>query len=246
MTLPHSDACFVSAYPAAIAEAWLDDNRAFAFFGGVPQSIDNDKRLVHIAGRPASGRRLFTAPVPLPFARKRLVEQRQDKGQGGRSGRLRAAELHGSCPPVQSCRPSMSTWRSNAANGKATACAPPRDYRRSGARSGEADGFAADAFLTNGQRVSSWLPGQELLECPSPTGTIWVRRTCMNRLRWRSIARHPRSYEREDLVFEHAALSGLAGAEDRRPRPGCPTGRLEAARTFAGLRRRRSPHGQGR
>ena len=46
MTLPHSDACFVAAYPAATAEAWLDGhNAAFAFFGGVPQSIlyDNDK-----------------------------------------------------------------------------------------------------------------------------------------------------------------------------------------------------------
>ena len=49
MTLPNSDACFVCAYPSATAEAWLDGhNRAFAFFGGVPQSIlyDNDKRLV--------------------------------------------------------------------------------------------------------------------------------------------------------------------------------------------------------
>ena len=49
MTLPHSDACFVAAYPAATAEAWLDGhNAAFAFFGGVPQSIlyDNDKCLV--------------------------------------------------------------------------------------------------------------------------------------------------------------------------------------------------------
>ena len=49
MTLPHSDACFVAAYPAATAEAWLDGhNRAFVFFGGVPQSIlyDNDKCLV--------------------------------------------------------------------------------------------------------------------------------------------------------------------------------------------------------
>ncbi len=49
MALPHSDACFIVAYPAATAEAWLDGhNRAFAFFGGVPQSIlyDNDKRLV--------------------------------------------------------------------------------------------------------------------------------------------------------------------------------------------------------
>ncbi len=49
MTLPHSDACFVAAYPSATAEAWLDGhNKAFAFFGGVPQSIlyDNDKCLV--------------------------------------------------------------------------------------------------------------------------------------------------------------------------------------------------------
>ncbi len=49
MTLPHSDACFVAAYQAAATEAWLDGhNRAFVFFGGVPQSIlyDNDKCLV--------------------------------------------------------------------------------------------------------------------------------------------------------------------------------------------------------
>ena len=49
MTLPHSDACFVAAYPAATTEAWLDGhNRAFVFFAGVPQSIlyDNDKCLV--------------------------------------------------------------------------------------------------------------------------------------------------------------------------------------------------------
>ena len=30
MTLPHSDACFVAAYPAAATEAWLDGhNRSF-------------------------------------------------------------------------------------------------------------------------------------------------------------------------------------------------------------------------
>ena len=49
MTLPHSDACFVAADPAATTEAWLDGhNRAVVLFGGVPQSIlyDNDKCLV--------------------------------------------------------------------------------------------------------------------------------------------------------------------------------------------------------
>ena len=35
--LPHSDACFVRAYPAKTSEAFCDGhNAAFAFFGGVP------------------------------------------------------------------------------------------------------------------------------------------------------------------------------------------------------------------
>ena len=47
--LPHSDACYVRAYPAATAEAWIDGHvHAFVFFGGVPQSVlyDNDRCLV--------------------------------------------------------------------------------------------------------------------------------------------------------------------------------------------------------
>ena len=77
MTLPHSDACFVSAYPAATAEAWLDGhNRAFAFFGGVPQSIlyDNDKRLVARSG--GSGRR-SAGSSPITFSRTWSSRQRQ-------------------------------------------------------------------------------------------------------------------------------------------------------------------------
>lgn len=47
--LPHSDACFVRAYPAETSEAFCDGhNAAFAFFGGVPQSMlyDNTKLAV--------------------------------------------------------------------------------------------------------------------------------------------------------------------------------------------------------
>ncbi len=47
--LPYSDACYIRAYPAARAEAWMDGHvHAFAFFGLVPQSIlyDNDRCLV--------------------------------------------------------------------------------------------------------------------------------------------------------------------------------------------------------
>lgn len=49
LDLPHSDACYVRAYPAAVAESWVDGHiHAFAFFGAVPQSVlyDNDRCLV--------------------------------------------------------------------------------------------------------------------------------------------------------------------------------------------------------
>lgn len=47
--LPHSDACFVKAYPAETREAFCDGhNAAFAFFGGVPRRMlyDNTKLAV--------------------------------------------------------------------------------------------------------------------------------------------------------------------------------------------------------
>jgi len=43
---PHSDACYIRAYPAAVSEAWVDGHvHAFAFFGRVPVSVlyDNDR-----------------------------------------------------------------------------------------------------------------------------------------------------------------------------------------------------------
>ena len=49
LDLPQSDACYIRAYPAATAEAWVDGHvHAFAFFGRVPQSVlyDNDRCLV--------------------------------------------------------------------------------------------------------------------------------------------------------------------------------------------------------
>jgi transposase len=49
MHLPHSDACFVKAYPAETTEALLDGIASgFGFFGGVPRSVllDNMKLAV--------------------------------------------------------------------------------------------------------------------------------------------------------------------------------------------------------
>ena len=58
MDLPHSDGCFVKAYPAETAEAFCDGHvAAFAFFGGVPQSILYDNTKLAVGKIVKSGRR---------------------------------------------------------------------------------------------------------------------------------------------------------------------------------------------
>ena len=50
LDLPHSDACFVKAYPAERTEAFLDGHvAAFAFLGGVPRSILYDNTRLAVA-----------------------------------------------------------------------------------------------------------------------------------------------------------------------------------------------------
>lgn len=59
--LPHSDACFVKAYPAETTEAFCDGHvSAFEFFGGVPVSILYDNTKIAVARILGDGRRKRT------------------------------------------------------------------------------------------------------------------------------------------------------------------------------------------
>ena len=50
LDLPYSDGCFVKAYPAETTEAYLDGHvSAFAFLGGVPQSVLYDNTRLAVA-----------------------------------------------------------------------------------------------------------------------------------------------------------------------------------------------------
>jgi transposase len=58
MDLPHSDACFVKAYPRETTEAFLDGHvAAFAFFTGVPLSILYDNTKIAVAKICGDGQR---------------------------------------------------------------------------------------------------------------------------------------------------------------------------------------------
>ena len=61
LDLPHSDACFVKAYPAERIEAFLDGHvAAFAFLGGVPRSILYDNTRLAVARILGAGERVRT------------------------------------------------------------------------------------------------------------------------------------------------------------------------------------------
>ena len=61
MDLPHSDACFVKAYPAETTEAFCDGhNAAFAFLDGVPRSILYDNTTLAVAEILPDGQRVKT------------------------------------------------------------------------------------------------------------------------------------------------------------------------------------------
>ena len=61
LDLPHRDGCFVKAYPAETTEAFLDGHvSAFAFLGGVPQSILYDNTKLAVARILGDGQRKRT------------------------------------------------------------------------------------------------------------------------------------------------------------------------------------------
>jgi hypothetical protein len=61
LDLPHSDACFVCAYPAESKEAFCDGHvKGFIFFGGVPRSILYDNTKIAVARILGDGKRQRT------------------------------------------------------------------------------------------------------------------------------------------------------------------------------------------
>ena len=111
MSLPHSDACFVKAYPGETTEAFCDGHvSGFSFFGGVPRSILYDNTRIAVARILGDGKRQRTRvfselrshlPVRGPLWPPRQGE-RQGQGRGDR--RLLPPELPGADAKVPELR----------------------------------------------------------------------------------------------------------------------------------------------
>ena len=257
MDIPHSDKCFVKAYPAATTEAWLDGhNAAFAFFRGVPQSIlyDNDKRLVSRI-LPDGTRQRTQAFNGLQS--HYLFEDRYGRpGKGNDKGKVEGLVGYARrnfMVPV----PRFESWDTfNAA--LAEHCHKRGEDVLRGHRESIAERFKRDrealmavppvpfdACDKQGTRVSSLsLVRYRSNDYSVPVAyghqEVWVRgyvHEVVIGCGAEIIARHSRSYEREDLIFDPlhylALLERKIGALDQ----AAPLQGWDLPEAFASLRR---------
>ncbi|NIV45681.1 MAG: IS21 family transposase [Gammaproteobacteria bacterium] len=257
MTLPHSDACFVAAYPAATTEAWLDGhNRAFAFFGGVPRSIlyDNDKCLVSriLPDGTRQRTRSFSGLQSHYLFEDRYGRPGKGNDKGNVEGVVGFARRNFMTP-----RPRFANWDAFNAYLEEQCRTRQSDILR-GHRESIGERFVRDRAAFNtlppapfdacdklGTRVSSLsLVRYQSNDYSVPVAyghqEVWVRgyvHEVVIGCGAEIIARHPRSYDREDMVFDPihylALLEKKIGALDQ----AAPLAGWELPDAFATLRR---------
>ena len=89
LDLPHSDGCFVKADPAETTEAFLDGHvSAFAFLGGVPQSILYDNTKLAVARILGDGRRQRTRSFTELQSHHRFEDRFGRPGKGNDKGKV--------------------------------------------------------------------------------------------------------------------------------------------------------------
>jgi transposase len=220
--LPHSDACFVAGYPAETTEAFCDGHiRAFAFFGGVPQSILYDNTRIAVARILGDGKRQRTRVFAELQSHYLFKDRFGRPGKGNDKGKVEGlvgyARRNYLVPiPMFESFEALNAHLLECCRRRMTDC-----LRGHGGTIGErlAHDLAAfqtlppapyDACEKVATSVSSLsLVRYQLNDYSVPTSyghrDVLVRGyvhevviSCGAEM----IARHPRSYEREDFVFE--------------------------------------------
>src|SRR3954463_16172411 len=257
MDLPHSDGCFVQAYPAETAEAFCDGhNAAFNFFGKVPRSILYDNTTLAVArilgdgvrqrtrvfselqshyvfsdrfGRPGKGndkgkveglvgwvRRNLLVPVPRVASLAALNEQLLEGCRRRLGDRLRGHE---------------ETIGERLGRGLAgVPDLPPAPYDACEKKAGRVSSLSLVRYRGTDYSVPTAYGHREVLIRGYVSEVVI---SCGAE----TIARRPRSYEREDFVFDPlhylALLEQKIGALDQ----AAPLVGWELPEEFATLRR---------
>ena len=220
--LPHSDGCFVAAYPEETTEAFCDGhNAAFAFFGGVPRSILYDNTKLAVARILGDGKRQRTRAFS-GLQSHYLFEDRYGRpGKGNDKGNVEGVVGYAR-RNFMTPLPRFASW--DAFNGHLEEqCRNRQGNVLRGHRESIGERFVRDrealkrplpapfdACDKQGTRVNSLsLARYRTNDYSVPVAyghqEVWIRgyvHEVVIGCGAGIIARHPRSYDREDMVFD--------------------------------------------
>jgi transposase len=239
MDLPHSDACLVQAYPAESSEAFCEGhNVGFEFFGGVPRSILYDNSKLAVARILGDGTRQRTKIFSELQSHYLFADRFGRPGRGNDKGKVEGlvgyarrnfmvpiphaasfAELNAYL--LECCRRRMNDrLRSHdetigerlVRDRGALLPLPPAPYEACEKKAARVNSLSLVRYRGNDYSVPTEYGHREVLV----RGYVHeVVIACAEQ----QIARHPRSYQREDFVFDPlhylALLEEKIGALDQ-------------------------------
>ena len=221
MDLPQSDDSFVMAFPAETTEAFLEGhNHAFAYFGGVPRTILYDNTKIAVARILGDGTRMKTQAFSELQSHYLFAEKFGRPGKGNDKGKVEGlvgyARRNFMVP-----RPRFATWeefnahlliqsqkrRERKLRGHQQTIGerfekdrerllplPAAPYEACDQRSTRVTSMSLVRYRTNDYSVPVEWGHREVLV----KGFVHEVVICAGS---EVIARHPRSYEREDMIF---------------------------------------------
>lgn len=257
MDLPHSDAIFVVGYPAETTEAFCDGHvRAFDFFGGVPQSILYDNTKIAVARILGDGKRQRTRVFSELQSHYLFTDRFGRPGKGNDKGKVEGlvgyARRNFMVPiPVfadfealnahllESCRKRLSDRLrghdgmigERLAHDLAVFQRPlPAPYDACEKRPGSVNSLSLVRYRNNDYSVPTAYGHRQVLIRGYVHEVVIASAAEV-------IARHPRSYEREDFVFDPLHYLALIEQKTNALDQAAPLSRWMLPEEFATLRR---------
>jgi transposase len=257
MDLPHSDDCFVAAFPAETTEAFLEGHvRAFAYFGGVPTRILYDNTRIALAkilgGEERQRTRSFSELQSYYLFADKFGRPAKGNDKGKVEGLVGYARRNFMVPI-----PSVSSWQELNAHLEQQ-CRKRRERRLRGHTETIGERFERDraallplpaAPYEACEKISARVSSLSLVRyrsndysVPTEYGhrQVWVKGyvhevviACASEV----IARHLRSYEREAVIFDPLHYLALLEQKTRALDQAAPLAGWQLPECFAQLRR---------
>jgi len=257
MDLPHSDDCFVAAFPAETTEAFLEGHvRAFAYFGGVPTRILYDNTKIAVAkilgGEERQRTRAFSELQSYYLFADKFGRPARGNDKGKVEGLVGYARRNFIVPI-----PRANSWEELNLHLEAD-CRKRRERQLRGHTETIGERFERDRAALLGlpatpyeacEKISARVSSLSLVRyrsndysVPTEYGhrQVWVKGyvhevviACASEV----IARHQRSYEREAVVFDPLHYLALLEQKTRALDQAAPLAGWRLPECFAVLRR---------